>query len=453
MIRSNFAIARLIILPYSALLVLHLMVVGGGGVWLYFQERTLETRMLISNMASAIDPLAEKLRAVDAQASMRDGAPWLVNDVRMLFAQMPALRNISVRGTDRGYQMEKNTDGLIISRDAEPLPATVQRATGTGSEGRRLFDETDALFVIRFDVSRAGEPLTRLEFSFDRNMLRKSVDEGLVNIKQTIQSFVVAGAVSILIALVITVVAMRTTRRLESHFQGIYQRAALTETAAQLVHDLRNHLASLRANIKALVVSPQQTQAIVSDMDRAVVSLNDKLNTFLDLTRPYDEAFVPVDIGAMVDEAVRLAGPVLEKHGLSVETVVPPALLQPIWQKVAMRDALLNVIVNAAQSGQRDGAVRVVVDMDKGMVQIAVEDQGKGIEQRHLPYLFEAFYTTREEGNGLGLAIVKRVVAAHQGRVYAENRRDGGARVVLVVPLQRKEPPAWWNKFKKTSPV
>ena len=76
-----------------------------------------------------------------------------------------------------------------------------------------------------------------------------------------------------------------------------------------------------------------------------------------------------------------------------------------------------------------------------------------GIDKRHLPHLFEAFYTTREDGNGLGLAIVQRIVVAHQGRVYAENRSGGGANVVLILPLKQKEPPPWWKKLKKTFPI
>ena len=60
-----------------------------------------------------------------------------------------------------------------------------------------------------------------------------------------------------------------------------------------------------------------------------------------------------------------------------------------------MRDALLNVLINAAQSGQTTGAVRVTASIDGGNLCIAVEDRGAGIPARQLPHLFDAFYTTR----------------------------------------------------------
>ena len=241
----------------------------------------------------------------------------------------------------------------------------------------------------------------------------------------------------LLISLVITIFAMRTTRRLESHFQEIYQRASLTETTAQLVHDLRNPLSALRANVKALIVSPQQTKEIVGELDQDIVTLNDKLSSFLNLTRQSDEAVLPVDVVELIDDAVRLAKPALAKQGLTVETEFASGLSHPKWQKDSLRDALLNIILNAGQSGQQEGAIRITAQTKEGLLEIAVEDRGRGISKKQMPRLFDAFYTTREDGNGLGLAIVRRIVANHQGQVHAENRPGGGAATGLLGFLRR----------------
>ena len=64
--RSNFAITRLILLPYGMLLLLFLLLVGGGGWWLYFQVRTVETDILIAEVMAAIEPFVEKLPGADA---------------------------------------------------------------------------------------------------------------------------------------------------------------------------------------------------------------------------------------------------------------------------------------------------------------------------------------------------------------------------------------------------
>jgi signal transduction histidine kinase len=453
MIQSNFAITRVLVIPYGVLLALHLAVVGGGGIWLYHQVRAVETRLLVDDMIAAIEPFADRLRSGDAIASMRDREAWLVADIERLFLNMPALRNVSVRGPDSGYQMDSDVAGILSSRAVPALSTDVQRAGAFGPPYQRLHGETDALFLVRFDISQVTSPLVRLDFAFDRSMLLARINGGLVAIERSILLFGIVGTLSILIALGITVVAMRTTRKLEGHFQEIYQRASLTETAAQLVHDLRNPLAALRANAKALLVTPQQTHEIVEELDRDIVTLNDKLSAFLNLTRQRDEELEPVDISELIYDAVRLAEPALAQHGLTVETDIAPGLPHPEWQKASMRDALLNVILNAGQSGQQDGSIRVAAQSKGGALEIVVEDRGEGISERDMPRLFDTFYTTRDDGNGLGLAIVQRIVLSHQGQVHAESRPGGGARIVFTLPWQRKETPHWWSGLKRHFPA
>lgn len=453
MIRSNFAITRLLVLPFGALLALYLLVVGGGGVWLYLQVRAVETRLLIDEVMTAVEPLVEKLGAVDKLALMEKAEPWLVADVQRLFAGIPSLRNVSVRGRQHGFQMNSAANGVISSRQAAPLPTDTQRASMDSPAAQRLHARSDAEFFIRFDLTPENAPLVQLDFGFDRSVLLARVSEGMWSIKRAILLFAMAGGVSILIALGITLFAMHTTRRVEGHFQEIYQRASISEMAAELVHDLRNPLMVLRTNARALLVSPEQTREIVDELDRDIVAMNDKLSAFLSLTRRQDDAFEPVDILELAQEAVRLAEPILAQHGLKVEMDVAPDLPPPALQKTSMRDVLLNVILNAAQSGQKHGTIRVRAREQRGRLMIAVEDRGSGIPDKHLPHLFEAYYTTRAGGNGLGLAIVQRIVAAHRGRVYAENRPKGGARIVLTLPLQQKEVPRWWRTLKKTSPA
>lgn len=453
MIRSNFAITRLIVLPYGALLALHLVVVGGGGAWLYLEVRGVETRLRINEIMTAVQPLADKLGLVDALGLMQRNEPWLISEIERLFAMIPSLRTVSIRGPDAGFQIKGGVAEPLAPRATSPLPAGARRTSTFAPAAQRLHAASDPLFLIRFDLTDETVPLVRLDLGFDRAVLVERIDEGVLRIKQAVVGFGVAGAVSIVLALIISVVAMCTTRKVEGHFQDIYQRAAMTEMAAALVHDLRNPLSALRSNAKALLVSPEQTREIVAELDRDIVTLNDKLSAFLSLTRPHNERFVPVDVRELIGDAARLAEPVLAKHGLRVKTDSPPDLPNLALQKLSMRDALLNVIINAAQSGQNEGVIHVRIRMDDGALEIVVEDQGEGIAENHLPHLFDAFYTTRVDGTGLGLAIVKDVVAAHQGKVRAENRPQGGARIVLTLPWQQPETPQWWKNLKKRSPA
>jgi len=451
-IRSDFAVTRLILLPYGALLALYLLVVGGGGVWLYRQVQGVETRILFDEVTGALAPVVERLEGVDPTALRHQPDPALYHGLEVLFAALPALRQVTMSGANGGVEFVVDRGGAIRSGEAPPLPVPYGRADRVPSPAQRLHAESDARFHIRFDLSHAATAPVRLDFGFDRAALVARVDQGVGILERFFIAFVAAGTASILAAVAISLAAMGVTRKLEVHYQELYQRASLTEIAASLVHDLRNPLAALRANSRALLVSPHQTKEIVAELDRDIVALNDKLSAFLNLTRRHDDDLEPASVRELVQDAARLAEPVLAGQGLAVGLAIPPDLPPVCVRKASVRDALLNILINAAQSGQTQGAVQVAARVRVGWLEILVEDRGKGIPTQHLPHLFDPFYTTREKGTGLGLAIVRRVAADHQGEVYAENRAEGGARVVLRLPLERREVPAWWNKLKRAAP-
>ena len=449
MIRSRFAITRLIVVPYVALLLLYFLVIGFGGGWLFFNVRAVESRLLIDQLLEDLNPLAERLAKTDSGVFIDSGNASLDDLIRKVFAEHPALRGVFLRDSELGVEMNVTATGEISNHTAAPLSQYRPRTDTDLPAEKRLHAETDPLFLLRFDLISAQERPVQMEFSFDRAALLTRVDKGLAAIMRAIVWFGLAGGVSIFVALVITLIAMRKTQQIESHFQEIYRRAAMTDIASELVHDLRNPLMALRANVRALLLSPDQTREIVNELDRDIISLNDKLSGFLKLTRSHEDTFVSTDIGVLLRDAARIAEPVLAEHGLTLQLDIAENLPMLQLQKVALRDALLNVIINAAQSGQQQGAIEVQVGVKNNAVIIIVQDRGSGIAPEHLPHVFDAFYTTRSEGNGLGLAIVQRIVIAHHGRIHAENREGGGVRIVMLLPLQKQEIPHWWKPLKK----
>lgn len=446
MIRSNFAITRLIVIPFSALFMLYLLVVGGGGLWLYSQLRAAELHHLMDDIVDEVSPLVDKLGKTDIMAQ-RDET-WLQDEISAVFSSLSALRSVVVRDASSGYRFDgKGRQADVVA----PLPSGAARATAEAEPYQRFDSESGESFVIRFDLTDETAPLIRLDFGFDRSQLLESLDREVSRFRHAVLGFMVAGSVSIVLALLITLYAMSVTRRVESEFQQIYQRASLTEMAASLVHDLRNPLMALRANARALLVAPDDAADIAKELDRDIVTLNDKLSAFLNLTRRHDSDFAPVDVVALVDAAVRQAEPSAHAQGLTIRVDIDEPMPQPVWCKTAIQDALLNLLLNATQSGQRKGDIVLRVKREGGTIKLVVEDRGRGIPKAQLSRLFEAFYTTRQEGNGLGLAIVRRIVAAHRGTVSIENRDGGGVRVTMSLPIQAQEIPGWWKKLKKDS--
>jgi len=102
-----------------------------------------------------------------------------------------------------------------------------------------------------------------------------------------------------------------------------------------------------------------------------------------------------------------------------------------------IRQLLVNLALNALDVMPRGGVLEIELRPPAdGQVELAVLDTGPGISPRHLPRLYEPFFTSKETGLGLGLAISQRIAQGHGGSLRARNRPQGGASFVLRLPAR-----------------
>jgi signal transduction histidine kinase len=93
-----------------------------------------------------------------------------------------------------------------------------------------------------------------------------------------------------------------------------------------------------------------------------------------------------------------------------------------------------------AMKGSPPGARRIELETSaaKSEAVVTIADSGAGIPQDHLEQVFETFFTTKPEGTGLGLSIARTIIETYGGRIWAENRRGGGAVFSFALPLKRE---------------
>ena len=217
--------------------------------------------------------------------------------------------------------------------------------------------------------------------------------------------------------------------------------ACLTETAAAIVHEIRNPLASIVSGVELLVddkgVSDSERHefvAIVRDESRR---LNAVLQNFLKWTRPAETLREEGDLNAVVTQVVEMYDLTLNREHRHVFRMEMTEPLGPVsFDADQIRQVVWNLLLNSADAMKDPGTITIATAAEEDWVYIKVTDTGSGV-QGSAERLFTPFYTTKAEGTGLGLALVRRIANAHGGWVTITNLSPGA---MVVFAIMREGP-------------
>ena len=147
-----------------------------------------------------------------------------------------------------------------------------------------------------------------------------------------------------------------------------------------------------------------------------------------------------LDLNELLGEVTGLVRREMEKNRIVVDSQIAPDLPTVCGSAGRLKQALLNLLINALQAVERRGRIVVRVAAGGGFVSFEVRDTGPGIAPDKLATIFEPYYTTKSEGTGLGLWIAQQVALAHGGDIVAGNAPGGGASFTLRLPARAEEP-------------
>lgn len=220
--------------------------------------------------------------------------------------------------------------------------------------------------------------------------------------------------------------------------------ARLFDTRRNLVawasHDLRAPLASLQAMIEALEDGLAEPADYLAEMRSQVRTLSRLVDDLFELSRietgTLNLALMDVPLGELAAQCVRSVRPAADKHHVRVALTGEGASARCDPDKTER--VLLNLLTNALRHTPEDGSIHVHIASTGADVTVAVEDTGDGLPADALEHAFDSFWRADSArsmpGAGLGLAIARGFVEAQGGRIWAENRPGGGARVSFTVP-------------------
>lgn len=210
--------------------------------------------------------------------------------------------------------------------------------------------------------------------------------------------------------------------------------AAIGEMAATVAHEIRNPLGGIRGFAALLardIPEEDPRRRLVDKILQGTQSLERVVNELLEYTRPIELRLRPASCAGLIDSAITYLGadPALYRVVNAV-----PRELKALADADKARQVLLNVLLNATQSMETGGEVRVDGAMEETHVVLTVRDTGCGMDIEQLAQMFSPFYTTKERGTGLGLAVCRKIVEGHGGSILAESSPGAGTTVFVRLP-------------------
>ena len=221
--------------------------------------------------------------------------------------------------------------------------------------------------------------------------------------------------------------------------------ASLGMLAAGVAHEIRNPLTAIKAwlylqqkHLKPHTPEFEDARLISSEINRLERIAKD----FLQFARPSEPQFADLAADVPLQEVQILMQPELQKRGITMVVEAGPASRIRIDSQ-QIKQVLINLIQNAADSIGQDGKVTLRVrkdrkrlqDEDQDVVILEVIDTGKGIPPEAEKRLFDPFFTTKDSGTGLGLPIAARIVEKNGGALQYQTKLEHGTTFGIILPL------------------
>jgi len=247
--------------------------------------------------------------------------------------------------------------------------------------------------------------------------------------------------------------AEQETQSLRQQIAHAGRVSMMGQLASALAHEINQPLGAILRNAEAAELFMQdkspdldEVRAILADIRKDDQRAGDVIDRMRGLLKRQDLDKRLVDVGELVGEVATLVRPDAAARHIRLEFDVADHLPPVFGDTVHLQQVLMNLIVNGmdalngANGGDRRVSVTAALDEPK-TIEIAVSDSGPGVSADQLTRIFDPFFTTKPNGMGMGLPISRTIITAHNGRLWAENRNEGGASFRFTLPIAEKDAP------------
>src|SRR5947209_3474790 len=228
--------------------------------------------------------------------------------------------------------------------------------------------------------------------------------------------------------------------------------AAVGQAAAQVAHEIKNPLGSIRLGVAMLRDMTRDREAIntIDLVERGIEHLSKLTLDVTAFSRRKKLALADVDLADLLNESLDLVADKISEKRTPVEKKFAAEPVRGHWDEDQLRQVFVNLIANAVDASKAESQVTVSTERatvtvgdrrnGEGSKQVAgarvqIADRGQGMDDETRARIFEPFFTTKKKGTGLGLSIAKQIVEQHGRTISVESRPGEGTRFTVELPL------------------
>jgi len=203
---------------------------------------------------------------------------------------------------------------------------------------------------------------------------------------------------------------------------------------SDMAHSLKTPLAVLQSQLEGS--SKLNKQSLINNVKRVSRAVSEILETAWLENGQKDKAVT--NLTALLEELAEISQHLGEKKAISLVKNFPAAAVFVSGSKQKLAKAILTVLENAIQYGQKNGRVKLTLELKGRQAILQIADNGPGISPKDLPFIFDRFYRGRSglktKGSGLGLAIAKNIIENMGGEIALQSKKGSGTTVTVSLP-------------------
>ena len=252
---------------------------------------------------------------------------------------------------------------------------------------------------------------------------------------------------------ILTLVDVTEAAKAEATFRRQEALAAVGEAAAQLAHEIKNPLGSIRLGVEMLRehATAEDAQRTITLVERGIQHLNKLVVDVTQFSRRRQLERAEVDLHELIDSSLDLVVDRIQEKETPIQKEYQSFEIRGMWDGEQIREVLMNLIGNAIDASEPQSPLKIKTELcrtpatpqmagaakvnDQPRARVQIIDEGAGMDQKTVARLFEPFFTTKKRGTGLGLSIARQIIDLHGGTIEVQSERGKGTIFTIELPV------------------